>query len=390
MTPPTVLLLHHENGIGGAEWSLVDMVNFMPEEIDIIVALPVEKRGDPPTITTQIGKEILPADFLRPLSRSLQTCLLLSKGAIALRRTVERISPSIIHANTITTAVYAIAAGLHRRYPIVCHLRDNPPKWNTPTGRMNHALLGLLRRRTERLIPISHAVAKAFCIDEGDVIHPGVDFSRTVPSKEESESLRNRFRKEHGIPDGAVLIGMCAAMVPWKNHLVAVEAVEIVRQEVPDTFLVIAGGARNEKEERYMHHLCNTLQEKGTYIYTRLCGWLTNMKAFYAAIDILVHPVSCEPFGRTVAEAIVSGKPVIAFDGGGGPSEIIRSAGNGTILKDHTAAALAKAIKKNIACGHPPEQDMETAAERIKRLFDPSRQSAEIADLYRKILTRRG
>ncbi|MCX8195275.1 MAG: glycosyltransferase family 4 protein [Candidatus Micrarchaeota archaeon] len=68
-----------------------------------------------------------------------------------------------------------------------------------------------------------------------------------------------------------------------------------------------------------------------------------DMALLYAACDVFVLPSLWEPFGMVVAEAMATGKPVVASKIGGIP-EIVEDGKSGILVPTHDENAIAKAI----------------------------------------------
>lgn len=114
-------------------------------------------------------------------------------------------------------------------------------------------------------------------------------------------------RREADVPT----ILMVGTVEPRKQHLTALAAFDIVRQELPDARLVIAGrpGWRSEEIQRAIR----AAQERGG-----VC-WLENasdaeLERAFAEATIAISPSHYEGFGLPVLEALARGVPVVASD----------------------------------------------------------------------------
>ncbi|MEG3066598.1 glycosyltransferase [Acetomicrobium sp.] len=68
---------------------------------------------------------------------------------------------------------------------------------------------------------------------------------------------------------------------------------------------------------------------------------LISLRLLYSAADIFVAPSLMEAFGKTIAEAMACGTPVVAFDANG-PKDIIDHEINGYLAKPFEPEDLKK------------------------------------------------
>jgi hypothetical protein len=103
-----------------------------------------------------------------------------------------------------------------------------------------------------------------------------------------------------------------------------------------------------------------------------------DMPATMAAHDVVLVPSYAEPFGLVAAEAIASGRWVVAR-AVGGLRDIVIDGVNGTLVSDGDfAGALARV----------PDYDPFAVAATADR-FDIAREREALAELWRKVLARR-
>ena len=101
-------------------------------------------------------------------------------------------------------------------------------------------------------------------------------------------------------------------------------------------------------------------------------------------LDVLVQPSDIEPFGRTVIEAMASGKPVVATNAGG-PKEIIEQNADG-ILCEHNPKALADAVIKLAKDKELYKTMAVNARKKVENKFDIIKQTGLIEELYNDLL----
>lgn len=150
-----------------------------------------------------------------------------------------------------------------------------------------------------------------------------------------------RFREESGIPPDARVIGHTGRLAREKNLLFLAKAVAPCLAADPRAvFLVVGDGDARAEMLEYLrpHALEHQLHFAG-------CKSGPDLADAYAAMDCFIFASQTETQGLVLAEAMASGKPVVALDGPG-VREIVRDGGNGLLLDgratagDFTAALL--------------------------------------------------
>jgi glycosyltransferase involved in cell wall biosynthesis len=167
-------------------------------------------------------------------------------------------------------------------------------------------------------------------------IYNGVDIERIGRIGKEVD--REKIKDLLGIRDKKV-IGVVGRLREEKGQATLLESVKTVIQELPDAVLVVIGDG---PDRQYLEGMAKKLG-----IDSRV-KWLgqkdhDEVLRLYSIMDMVVVPSLFEGFGLTAAEAMASGKPVVASDVDG-LSELIRSGFNGLLVPQGNSQALAKAI----------------------------------------------
>ncbi len=176
------------------------------------------------------------------------------------------------------------------------------------------------------------------------VIPNGVDLERFRPLPRD-EGLR----RELGIPGGAPLAGIVAALRPEKNHELFLEAAAWIRRKVPQArFLVVGDGAQRGRLEGLAAEL--SLSESVRFLGTR-----NDVPAVLSLLDVLVLSSHMEANPVSILEAMACESPVVATAVGSVPESVI----------DGRTGYLV------------PPGDAGRIAERVIELFqDPARRAA--------------
>ena len=169
-------------------------------------------------------------------------------------------------------------------------------------------------------------------------IHP---FSALVPedfvdaplSQEEKRALRERLR----LPiEGKLAIGV-GRFIPLKRYG---ELITAWANMPTDCNLLLVGGGREEETYRAIikeKHLSNVILEP---FHSPV-----ELRNYYRAADLFVHPSSYEAWGLVINEAMASGLPVLVSDHCTGGLELIKDGENGYKIPMGDEIALCEKAK---------------------------------------------
>lgn len=144
------------------------------------------------------------------------------------------------------------------------------------------------------------------------VTHPGVNHDLFAPGSQQ------RARKLLGWDDRPTVL-FVGRIQPLKGLDVAVEALLRIRQEIPDTRLVIIGGPSGADGERELERI---LSRVDALAFEGCVEFIPSrphreIATYYQAADVLLVPSRSESFGLVAAEAQACGLPVVAARVGG-------------------------------------------------------------------------
>jgi len=194
----------------------------------------------------------------------------------------------------------------------------------------------LTLRRTAGVIAVSQAVAESlysqsvFDAKKIVTIHNGIDFSKFTNVKARCASHQ------------VLCVGTARHLAPIKGQEDFVRAAALVIQNHPDTEFIIAGADKSPARENRIA-LEKLIHELGLDEDVKLIGWVDDMPAFLATLNLFVSSARSEPFGLTIVEAMAAGVPVVAT-ASEGVREIIDDNESGRLIPIGDVASLAKAI----------------------------------------------
>jgi len=339
--PPVILFVSHWAAqLGGAEYSLLDIIEYMGREAN--VHLLTSEKGALSTAARRIGavchevtnpgeirgqyvRKNLPAALLFALPRCAGYLLFLWRSL----KVIRKIDPDCIHANVPRSHIATLLlAPFLSSTPLVLHMREIFDAHSLP-----YSLYRILvRSRRVRVIAISRAVHAALprrARECGTVIYNGVDCSVAPVSRKRDDDV------------ACVYLGR---IVPWKGIDDLVDILGKVRALCPalPVSLALVGPTRywdkrfrREVEERIgrakLTSRCSLQESTDTPL------------ALLAHQDIFLCGSVNEPFGRSVAEAQACSLPVVGWRSGG-VREIVVDGETGLLVTPGDKEAFARAI----------------------------------------------
>lgn len=264
-----------------------------------------------------------------------------------LMRTVRAERPDILHS--YLTDPNLVAALLKIRFPrlrIVWGVRDSAvdPRAYDWLFRVGLRLTSLLSRVPDSIIVNSHTghqdyLDLGYCDRSMVVVPNGIDTARFVPNL----AAREHTRREWGMQDDDLVIGIVGRVAPMKDHATFLHAAALLRRERPTVrFVIIGDGPADHRTA--MQRLGRSLGLDGRVLWRSAQHDIVGP---YNALDVLVNS-SCEGegFGNVIAEAMACGASCVVTNVG----DSARIVGNhGVIVPARDSVALAKAMHRAIS-----------------------------------------
>jgi glycosyltransferase involved in cell wall biosynthesis len=305
-----------------------------------------------------------------------------ARYAARLRTVMHRFAPSVVHSNGIKMHLLAAAAGAPA--PLVWHLRDFiGERPLVPVG------LRALRWRADAGIAISRAVGadarRVLPRPEVHVVYDAIDTDLFAPAGQVAPL--DALAGGPAAPEDCVRVGLVATFARWKGHEVLLEAARhlAARPEASRVvFYVVGGPIYDTTASQYTPEELRTLAVRlGVADRVRFVPFQARVADVFRALDVVIHASSRrEPFGRTIAEGMATGKAVIATNGSGA-AELFADRRDAVGVPLGDSEALADEIHRLAL--DPDERarlgrvGRATAVERFSR----ARLAREVFDVYR-------
>ena len=174
-----------------------------------------------------------------------------------------------------------------------------------------------------------------------------------------SSGNRQRFLREHGVGEHALVIGHVGRLAGEKNLAFLARAVRLyLARHREAVFLVVGAG---DQGDAFREMLVSHAEPRQVLLVGQQTG--RELADAYAAMDVFVFSSQSETQGMVLAEAMAAGAPVVALDGPGVRDVVARE--NGRLLRgDATEAEFAGAL-----------EGLTADKNRLRRMCDQTRHS---------------
>lgn len=179
-----------------------------------------------------------------------------------------------------------------------------------------------------------------------DIVPPAIDplSPKNLPLP---EATARQVIEWLGVRTDRPLLTQISRFDPWKDPMGVLQAYRLVREEVPDLQLVLAGSLAKDDPEGwdiYRAIRSEAGQDPRIHVFTNLVGvGNIEVNAFQALSDVVVQKSTREGFGLVVSETMWKGTPVVAGRTGGIPLQM--ADGVGGILVD-SVDECARAVRE--------------------------------------------
>ncbi len=170
----------------------------------------------------------------------------------------------------------------------------------------------------------------------------GVSVTQFDPAAQDSLAAR----KTLGIPPHAPVVGIIGRLVQEKGYVELLLAAERLLASYPDVhYLVVGERLASDHDARVDAELARAQRLLGTRLI--LAGMREDIPVMLAAMDIFCLPSYREGMPRTIIEAMMMAKPVVATNIRGSREEVVQGV-TGLLVPTKDANALVRALERLI------------------------------------------
>lgn len=382
-----ILFIAHESRLGGANLSMLGMIDEMAKKHQISVVVPI-KRG---FVVDELRKRKIPVYYrhsfwwmLAPaetpgkafLKKVIYKVLCCNNYlcALSLKSVVRKRKIDIIHTNSSVINTGGILSRM-TGVPHVWHIREFALKglgffsvWDY------RKLCDFIDSHSDRVVTISRAIAQEFediiSPDKLKVVYNGVSDKNNQQKSDVKESgsrveylISGRNNPEKGLDEAIRAVGI------------------LVEEGYQNLHLSMAGTEVADNLEQL-------ITECRVRDYISYLGMVKDMPALRQKMDIELVCSVCEGFGRVTAEALMSSNPVIGADTGGTP-ELIQDGENGYLYHRGDVNDLAQKMK--IFLDHPEKIRVlgDNGFAWSTTMFTQEKNARGVEEVYAEVLAER-
>ncbi len=336
MPLPRVGVLCAISGLGGAEFSLLELVTHLGGVYEFHLIVPGEGPLKESAEAAGAKVWVLPwpeaiagtgETTKRPSpARMLRSAACVRSFARQLSELLDEIDPSVFVTNAAKAHVIGSLARRRKHVPLIWYMRDG-----LEDRVLSRKLLALMSRRCDLTVCISRYVAAQFrkyvsASVPASVIYNIVDLRRFRPGAIPPADLCKN-------PD-EIWFGVVGAITPLKGHDIFLDAAERVLSQLPNAIFAIVGNNPYVTEAGFLYEQLLRRRVANSLLCDRVkfVGFRNDVPSILSQVDVLVQPNrGPEGLGRSVMEAMACGVPVIAVNKWG-PAELIQDGETGLLF----------------------------------------------------------
>ncbi len=193
-----------------------------------------------------------------------------------------------------------------------------------------------------------------------------------------------QLRRELGLPDNAILVGMISVLRSWKGHPDFLNAAREVRKQFSQAYFVIVGEGprRNQIEEQL---LGSDLED-----FVFLIGHRDEVPQILKDLNVFVLPsYANEGVPQALLQALAMEKPVVASNVGGIP-EVLASGRHGLLCEPQNPTSLAEGIIRMLKNEDEARRMAETGHKWVKEHHSLDAMVARLEEIYYSMLGSKG
>ncbi|MFO7447662.1 MAG: glycosyltransferase family 4 protein [Ignavibacteriaceae bacterium] len=249
--------------------------------------------------------------------------------------------------------------------------KDILHKWIYSNVTLALAISRVIKKNLLETVPLTE--------DKIIILHNGIDIKRFNPENVDNKKIR----KEFGISENEILIGMLARFSPGKGHEQFLEAAKKLSSKYNNLKFLIVGEA--SRGESVYEETIKKLAESHGLKNIIFSGFRSDIPEVLAAMDIFVFPSHAEAFGIALAEALAMGIPSVASNSDG-ILDITVDGVTGYLFENKNAADLEIKIELLIKSQETRDKFGIAARQRAVEKFDLEGITDRTVDIYNELI----
>lgn len=335
-----------------------------------------KEKGIEPIVIASLRREISPVRDLKAL--------------ISLYSIISREKPDIVHTHTAKAGTLGRLAAIFAGVPVKIHTFHGhvfDGYFSPVKERIFLAIEKILAVFTDNVITVSDMVRDEIvnklkvCDASKCVVVPlGFELERFL----ECEKRSGELRKELGIGNDLLLVGIVGRLVPIKNHKMFLDAaIQILdkNKNIKVKFVIIGDGecASALKDHAAMSGI------RQDVMFT---GWKKDLEAVYADLDVVALTSLNEGTPVSLIEAMACSKPVVATNVGG-VKDVVIDGESGFLCASNDAEGFAEKVSELLHDRAKREKFGAFGRASVMNKYAKERLVGDIESLYEECLTKK-
>lgn len=387
-----ILFINSSNELYGADRSLLRLVKSLNREFYlpyVVIPNDIEYKGLLAEQLSQYNIQFIEEKlgvFRRKYLNFLglgRLVLNTIKSTILVSKFVRNEGIDLIHSNSIAVITGGFVS-YFCKIPHVWHIREivTHPVW------FNKILANIIYYLSTNVIAVSEPTKENLISTQPklrnkiEVIHNGINLSQF----DKINIIEvNEIRRNWGIHDDEIIIGMVGRISRWKGQLFLLNAALPILKINKTVKLVFIGGIV-PGENGYKEDLLDLITKSDLRNQIVVEDFQPEIQSAMSAFDIFVLPsINPDPFPTVVLEAMASGKPVIATAHGGTLEQVIDGV-TGFLVSPSDPDEMTK--KLEILIGNKDLRLLmgSEGLKLVQRSFNLQIYKSHIEDLYQSIM----
>lgn len=274
---------------------------------------------------------------------------------------IEKEHPDIVHVHGLDEPFLVASQRANRPFVVTLHgLNSLSPGISYEAQQAEKRLVENINEAGIHISVISSSVRDTM-LDRWSISFP--DNIHVIPhgvdsSKFRSAALKEELRREYGIPQETMVILNVASLIPLKNQMAILAALEHL---LPNDHILCILVGQGPDQARLMQYV----NEHELDRFVQLVGHVEGQTLvdYYRLADVFVFASVAEGFGRPMLEAMAAGLPVVTYEDLGAVKDIYNPSCM-SLVKDRNPEELANALRGAL-CREWEPRDIEKWASRF-------------------------
>jgi glycosyltransferase involved in cell wall biosynthesis len=290
----------------------------------------------------------------------------------AIQRAIDALKPDVILTNSYKAMALLWVSAVARKIPVAYYARGWYQKHEIPWfGRW-------VIKKAASVLAVSNATAQSlrqWPVRESriHVCHTVIDFKSVL---EEGQLSSDRLTLA---PDKAFKILLPAQLLPAKGQRIAVDAAVALKQHGLDFVMWLAGDIKMGVRSQWVDTLRETVDKQDLQQHVMFLGHRSDVRALMTQADVVILPSQTEGFPRTIWEAMILKRPVIATPAGG-VTDLVEHEKTGLLVPLDDSLALAAAIERLAKESDLASRLVQYASEHVTQTYSEKAQFTQICE----------